>query len=113
MRLFVTCRHNPSNRTYLTTYAETPEELIERIGGYNFEIECPFCPEVHIYSIGEVRAERGPLYYIPAGAVGGIIGLLGGPLGLLIGGGIGILMGANADAAEEERVRRFNREVVR
>ena len=114
MRLYVKCKKDSSKKIYLSVYAETPKELIQKIGGYRFDIECPYCGEIHTYSINEVRAEKGPLSAVPAGAIiGGIIGLLGGPLGLLLGGGIGAWMGANADAAEEERVNRFNKEVVK
>lgn len=108
MRLFVICK-SCGRKTYLNIYANSRRDLIRRYGKY-LTIRCPACNHENRYHVGEVFAEEG-VSKVPAGAiVGGLVGLLGGPPGVIFGGGIGALIGGTADATEKERVRRFNKE---
>jgi len=111
MRLYVRCPRG--HRIYLSIVADSRRELVTRLGSQYFDLECPYCGRIYTYHVNDVFAEAGPTA-IPAGTViGGIIGaLIGGPLGLLLGGGIGATLASGGDAAEKERVDRFNREAI-
>ncbi|MEA2033506.1 MAG: hypothetical protein U9N41_07995 [Euryarchaeota archaeon] len=106
MRLFVEC-HHCHRRIYLGITAEGRNELIQRLGSSDFEVECPHCNYSDTYSVNEVFAVESNV--LPAGAIiGGLIGLLGGPIGLIIGSSAGALLGASADAEDQRKARLFN-----
>lgn len=108
MRLFVKKCENCHQKIYLNVFARTRKKLRLEIGE-SFEVKCNHCDYIGTYWVDDVWAEEGPPS-LPAGAViGGLIGLLGGPLGLIFGGGVGALLGANADENENRMVRRFNK----
>lgn len=68
------------------------------------------CPDHGSFVVGrtEVHAEES-IGQIGGGAtLGALVGLVGGPAGILIGGALGALMGANSVENDKERVRRFN-----
>ena len=101
MRLYVQC-HDCSERIYLSTRARKRSELPNHM-----EITCPHCGYTDFYSRDEVHAEAETGVTIGGAVLGGLIGLLGGPLGVIIGGIGGSILGANADAEEQRRVREF------
>lgn len=111
MRLYVNgyCGH----KIYLSIVANTRRDLIKQLGGRSFTLQCPVCKQRDTYDVNDVFAEEGDTA-IPAGAIlGGILGgLIGGPAGLIIGGLLGAGAGGSGDAAEREKVNRFNRDVV-
>lgn len=108
MRLFIRECNSCRKRIYLTVIAHSREQLAGRIG-YEFKVRCPHCGNYSNYDVNDVFAEPGPPA-APAGAIlGGLIGLIGGPFGMLAGGGLGTLWGARADDEERKRVNRFNR----
>lgn len=108
MRLYVRRCENCDKKIYLNVFAPTREKLREKIGE-PFKLKCNHCGYVGTYLVDDVFAEKGAPS-LPAGAIiGGLIGLLGGPLGLIIGGGFGAFLGATADENEERLVNRFNR----
>jgi len=108
MRLFVQCK-SCNSRIYLNITAPTREGLADKIGGHEFEIRCPYCKKYTPYTVNDVFAEK-TLPATPAGAIiGGLVGLVGGPLGMFIGGTLGTLWGANADEKERKIVNGFNR----
>lgn len=105
MRLYVT---HCDRRIYLGISASDRYQLAESVGT-RFRVQCPRCGGYYDYSVDEVVAEP-ESGAAPGGAIlGGLIGLIGGPLGMLIGGGVGTLWGAKADQDEERKANRFNR----
>ena len=112
MRLYIEC-HNCGSRTYLNVVTETRNGLVDYIGSQNFTIDCSYCNIANTYYVNEVFAERGSST-VPGGAMlGGIVGaFIGGPIGILLGGGAGAYFGERGDAQEENRVNRFNTDVV-
>lgn len=108
MRLFIQKCKNCRNRIYLNVTASTRQHLAERIGGREFEIRCPHCGKYTYHTLNDVLAQR-TIPATPAAAIiGGLVGLIGGPLGMLIGGVAGTLWGANVDEIERKIVNRFN-----
>ncbi|VUT27698.1 MAG: hypothetical protein SYNGOMJ08_00248 [Candidatus Syntrophoarchaeum sp. GoM_oil] len=107
MRLYVRCGHC-GHRIYLNIVVGTRGELETHIGSRYFTISCSHCGINKTYSVHDVFAEVGQSS-LPAGAIlGGLIGLVGGPIGTLLGGTVGSILGASADEEEKKRVRRFN-----
>lgn len=56
----------------------------------------------------EVTAKSGSNQTVGGAALGGLVGLLGGPAGLFIGALAGGALGASTKVTDAERVRRFN-----
>ena len=109
MRLYIqNCRSRSCNkRIYLNVVAPTRDELSRRTG-YNFQIRCPYCGNYSYYTVNDVFAEIGPRTTTTGAVVGGLIGLIGGPLGMVLGGSLGALWGSSADEEEHKKVNRFN-----
>jgi hypothetical protein len=102
MRLFVLCP-NTKQKIYLTNVVEHRTQLIPL-----FTLSCPYEHGLyHQYSSNDVipEAELGSL---TSGAIaGGLVGLLGGPEGIIIGGMIGAALGASKEEEERRKVQRF------
>lgn len=100
MRLYVTCP-NDQQKIYVDIKAKHQIHIIP------FDIECPYDGEIHHYTKDDVEAEP-KLGTVAGGAiVGGLIGLLGGPIGVILGGAAGAMLGANAEDEENRNVREF------
>ena len=108
MRLFIRSCNRCGKRINLSVIASNRGQLANRIG-HSFEIQCPHCQDYSFHTVDEVFAEPNPPS-TPAGAIlGGLVGLIGGPPGMLIGGVLGTLWGVNVDEGEKRSVDRFNR----
>jgi hypothetical protein len=109
MRLFVGRCNHCQERIYLPIAAPSRDQLAHQIGDYSFKIECPRCHNHSSYEVKEVSADPSPSS-TPAGAIlGGLVGLIGGPAGMLVGASLGTLWGAGEDEEEKKKVIRFNR----
>ena len=85
MRLFIRRCNHCGRRIYLSIIASSREQLADRIT-YSFEIQCPHCRNYSYHTVEDVFAEIGASSVPPGAILGGLIGLVGGPLGALIGG---------------------------
>lgn len=106
MRLYVNCHNREcKDRIYLQFSAQSKTQIPEL-----FRVKCsnPQCKLSDVYRRGEVKAEANTNAGLGGMIAGGAVGLLGGPIGLILGAMIGGAAGAEADRAEQERVRRFN-----
>lgn len=101
MKLFVVNSRN--QKIYLNQVAPTRTALANNIGNEFFNIRG------EVYSAWDVYAEPSTASTASGTVIGGLIGLVGGPLGLLAGGAIGAIVGNNQDTTDQERVNRFNR----
>ncbi len=102
MRLYVVCP-NTRQKIYLSNVVEHRSQLIPW-----FTLSCPHEPGIfHQYSSNDVfpEAEAGSL--IGGAIAGGLVGLLGGPEGIVLGGMIGAAMGASKEEEERKKVQRF------
>lgn len=103
MRLYVICP-NTNQRIYLSFVVERRSQIYE-----SFTVRCPYDEQTHSYGREDVEAEPTIGSSIGGAILGGIVGgLLAGPIGAILGGGAGLLMGSNAEEEERRRVRRFN-----
>jgi hypothetical protein len=108
MRLYVGQCNHCQERIYLAITAPSRDQLSEKIG-HSFEIECPHCHSLSSCEVTDISAEPGPSS-TPAGAIlGGAVGLIGGPLGMVVGATLGTFWGADADEGDKKKVIRFNR----
>lgn len=79
MRLYIQQCKFCNNRIYLNITASSRNHLAERVG-YRFEIRCPYCAKYTSYTVNDVFTEQS-VPATPAGAIiGGLVGLIGGPL---------------------------------
>ena len=108
MRLFIPRCKSCGKEINLKVIAETRWELEQKIG-YTFTVLHEDCGNRRIYTVDDVYAKRGISNLGLGSAIGGALGLFGGPVGLLVGGGIGGVLGASADQNEDAKIRRFNR----
>ena len=100
MKLFVCNRNN--DKVYIDISASNRRHLAAIIGRDYFFIGRD------IYYVDKVYAEAEGNDTVGGAAIGGIVGLLGGPTGLLIGGLLGGLIGRSRENDEEIRVNNFN-----
>lgn len=106
MKLYMDC-HCCGKKIYLDSNAETRYDLLNQWGP-TFQIMCPHCKQQSFYDVNEVNGEFDNKA-APGAVVGGLIGLLAGPIGLIAGGTLGGLIGNNISDAEKKKVERFNR----
>jgi len=100
MKLYV--RSVNGAKIYLREIAPNRKMLAKRIGGKRFVVNGKS------YTVEEVLAEPDNSGTGTGMVVGGLIGLLGGPLTAIAGGTIGGLIGNTNDGKEKEIVNRFN-----
>jgi hypothetical protein len=104
MRIFV---RNPQGvKEYLNIPASNRRELAQRIGGAWFTFNR------NQYHVHQVVAESDSNNLTSGAIIGGIIGLLAGPFGILVGGTLGGALGNEGDKTENEKVNYFNRSTV-
>ncbi len=101
MRLYVV--NNRNQKVYIDLVAPTRAVLANRIGNEFFNIHG------EVYSVWDVYAEVNSNSTAAGTLIGGLIGLVGGPIGLLTGGTIGALVGNTQDTTDKEKVNQFNR----
>lgn len=101
MRLYVV--NNRNQKVYIDVIAPTRAILANRIGNEFFNING------EVYSVWDVYAEVNSNSTAAGTVIGGLIGLIGGPIGLLTGGTIGALVGNTQDSTDKEKVNQFNR----
>lgn len=108
MKLFMYCCYC-RRKIYLASQAKTRNQLAAQWGN-PFNLKCPHCRRNGLYLVEQVYAEKSTQNSsLPIAVIGGLIGLLGGPVGALAGGAIGGLVGKTADDKEVNEVVQFNR----
>jgi hypothetical protein len=103
MRLYAVCKQC-REKIYLRKVVSTRSDL-----PLSFHLLHQNCAHLDYYTSQDVMAESGTPATLGGAAIGGLIGLLGGPLGLILGGATGAFLGASSDADEEKHVKKFNR----
>ncbi len=99
MKLYVKCP-TFNKRVYITNKIIFRSELPKY-----FKIKCPFEDKIHAYNRNDVNAEPEKGYLAGGAILGGLIGFLGGPLGIIIGGLAGTVLG---DAIERKDIVKTN-----
>ena len=101
MRLYLQgqCGH----KIYLTSPAQTRAEL----PGW-FQLQCPHDQQAGYYANQNVFAEPESGQTAGGAILGGLVGLLAGPIGLILGGAAGASFGAATEKTELARANRFN-----
>ena len=94
-----------SEKRYLNIVASTRHELSTKLGHYNFYLDNKPYPT---YNVNEVFAEKVSTNSIPGAIIGGLVGLLLGPEGVIAGAAIGGAIGFGTDSDENKRVNIFN-----
>lgn len=102
MRLYAVCKQC-RGKIYLRRVVSTRSDL-----PLSFHLLHQKRGHLDYYTPLDVVAEAGTPATLGGAAIGGLIGLLGGPLGLILGGATGAFLGASSDADEEKRVKNFN-----
>ncbi len=100
MKLYVITANN--KKVYLNLAASTRTELQNLIGGTHFYLGNTY------YSIDNVYAEKSSNDTAAGAVVGGALGALGGPIGILVGTALGGLIGNSSDEEENIKVEKFN-----
>lgn len=100
MKLYVVSPYN--QKIYLNLAASSREELYRHLGSKRFQLMG------NIYNVNQVYAETSDDNTSTGVVVGGLIGILGGPVGIVIGSALGGLIGNQSDDTENERVVIFN-----
>ena len=100
MKLFIT--NKQKDRTYINLTAKSRTELMQKLGNEFFTVSG------EVYTVWDVQAEPETGSTGAGTVIGGLVGLLGGPIGLLIGGTFGAAIGKNQDFTEKEKVEFFN-----
>lgn len=114
MRLYIVCK-KCKHKTYLNNAASDSRVGFARyIHSKHFDLDCDACGTWETHSVNDVCAEGS------GSAIGVFVLVLGlwaslciGPVGLILGGAIGAVVGAIWDSAESTQVREFNTSVVR
>ena len=100
MRLFVKAK-GTQEKIYLNVQAATRFELVNLIGS-------PwFTANGQPYHVNDVDAEVDVNNTASGAIVGGLIGLMAGPLGIIAGGLIGGMLGNAGDKGENQKVINF------
>lgn len=76
--------------------------------GDNFRVQCSTCLKNGIYNVTDIVAISSNNETGTGALVGGLVGLLGGPIGMIIGGSLGAVIGDANDAEERKMVTNFN-----
>lgn len=107
MKLYIISKLG-NGKIYLDTTASTRSELASKLGRSVFSLGNE--GKIHV---DDVIAECDSTLNAGMGAaIGGGIGMLLGPIGILIGAGIGGVFGNDTTNAEKIRVEKFNRSKV-
>lgn len=113
MKLYVTC-DNCKHKTYVNgVTVGTRVDFAQAIQSNNIKLLCVGCGTLETRSVNDVYAEgSGSAMGIFVLVLGLWASLVIGPVGLLLGGAIGAVVGAGWDAAEATQIRKFNTSVT-
>ena len=103
MRLYVRNKKNKKQKLYLRQKASTRNGLAKKLGKSRFTING------QIYTVNEVYAEPDQSETAAGAVIGGLLGLFGGPIGVIVGGAAGGLIGNGAETSDKELAFRFNK----
>ena len=91
------------------SYMPVRDQYIEKDSAINPRIEqMRHATTASLLSRNDVIVEAETNFTAGGAVVGGLLGVLGGPIGIVLGGTIGGLLGANADSEEQKRLRQFD-----
>jgi hypothetical protein len=102
MRLYVNA---PGHKVYLAAYAATRCELAQKLSD-RFSVKMG--DGWNDYAIEDVYAEPASHLDLALMMIGGLVGLVAGPLGVVFGALAGYLLGINEGVKEKHKVRIFN-----
>ncbi|TAJ05070.1 hypothetical protein DMA11_23625 [Marinilabiliaceae bacterium JC017] len=105
MKLYV--QNKRGKRIYINKVASTKLELKYELGRNEFSING------ERYYIRDVRAQKDTNDTYIGIIVGGILGLIVGPLGIIVGGATGGIIGSGSDARKLKHVKKFNRSKIK
>ena len=99
MKLYVTGQDG--NRIYINVLASTRQELANRIGSPWFIVHG------QTFHVNNVRAQTSGSNTASGAVVGGLIGILAGPIGILAGSILGGAIGNGSDKTENAQIMYF------
>lgn len=113
MKFFTVCK-KCKRRTYLVgMVAESRITFAQQIQKKKVGVPCGGCNTHGVHSVNDVYAEgSGSVIGVFLLGFGICASLFVGPVGIILGGAIGAVVGAGWDSAEAEQVRIFNVSVV-
>lgn len=107
MKIFCTCSFC-NRKIYLTTKAKTRQELSNN-WGISFSVNCSYCQSKNQVNINFVNAESSYVNLPLSTTIGGgLIGILAGPIGIIIGLGVGGVSGGLKRYNDKQDVKYFN-----
>lgn len=108
MRIYCQC-NICTKKVLLSSTAKTRHQLANSWGTV-FSINCLHCGSKHNVHINNVCAEssRKNITYATAGA-GSAVGIIAGPLGVLIGLSVGVISGGIVYSIENKQIQNFNK----
>lgn len=101
MKLYITDKQT-GEKKYLGVSASSRGELFQILGSTSFILEGK------VYDVNDVFAEIEDSNTTAGVVIGGLIGILGGPIGMITGATIGGIIGNSNDTTEKERISTFN-----
>ena len=104
MKLFV--RNNRGEKIYLNMTAHSKSELMLLLRGSHFNFGSD-----ELFTVNQVIAEsenESNMNTAIGAVLGGIVGILGGPGGMVIGASLGGILGNTKDLAEKRSIETFN-----
>lgn len=105
MKLYVKDK-NTKEKIIIDVVANNRSELLHRIGSRTFIVKNKS------YTINDVKAFNNNSNTVGSALVGALVGVLIGPAGVAIGGAAGGVIGGIRDNEENERVKRFNSNII-
>lgn len=107
MKIYCNCNFCNS-KIYFASSAQTRQQLVNSWGLY-FSANCNSCQSQNQFNVNLVKAEPSHSKTPFVTTVGGgLIGIIAGPIGVLIGLAAGGIVGRVASSKDEEAVNRFN-----
>lgn len=100
MKLYI---NTPNGKTRINVVAPTRAALAQRIGSRYFQVGNRY------YNVQDVYAEKDAEQTAAGAILGGLLGLIAGPAGVIGGGVLGGLIGNEADVKEKQKIDTFNR----
>lgn len=115
MRLATNCSNTfCRGKFYINSNAKTRNELYNSYRGHPSFI-CPYCQNNAFYSVNNIYAESAELKaHVPkssaiGAAIGGFVGIIAGPAGILLGASIGAGIGGTTSyVSDQNEVSQFN-----
>lgn len=108
MKLF--CKCNICHKKMTLDVVTQSRQQLANVRGVSFNAACPYCNNQSHYHVNSIRAESSYQKAAGAGAViGGVLGILAGPIGIFIGAAAGGLGGGGIRLTDKNEVDFFNR----